>query len=85
MVLDLSTFDQDPHLSHVELVQVRQHPTEGDYRYIRDPVIYSQSSTELRLHAPRLGEHSVELLGELGYSEETISNMVADGVVTSPT
>ena len=84
-VLDLSAFDQDPHLSQVELVQVRQHPTEGDYRYIRDAVIYSQSSTELRLHAPRLGEHSVELLSELGYSEEAISNMVADGVVTSPT
>ncbi len=81
-VMELSDFADDPHLAEVELVQIAHHPSEGDYRYIRDPVIYSDSPTELRRHAPRLGEHSAELLGELGYDTEKISALVADGVVT---
>ena len=81
-VMDLSEFAADPHLAEVELVQIAHHPTEGDYRYVRDPVIYSESTTELRLHAPRLGQHSVELLRELGYNGETISALVTEGVVT---
>ena len=80
-VLDLANLDKDRHLSEVELVRIATHPSEGKYKYVRDPVIYSESSTELRLHAPRLGEHSAELLNELGYSEETISDLIADGVV----
>ena len=81
-VMDLSEFADDPHLAEVKLVQIAHHPTEGDYRYVRDPVIYSESTTELRLHAPRLGQHSAELLRELGYDSETISALVTEGVVT---
>ena len=82
-VIDLSTFSEDPHLSHVELVQVLEHPTEGEYRDVRDPVLYSENSTGLRRHAPRLGEHSVELLKELGYSDDAISALITEGVVTA--
>jgi crotonobetainyl-CoA:carnitine CoA-transferase CaiB-like acyl-CoA transferase len=80
--MDLSEFATDPHLAEVELVQIAHHPTEGDYRYVRDPVIYSESTTELRRHAPRLGEHSAELLEELGYNDDKISALVVEGVVT---
>ena len=82
-VLDLAKLDEDPHLSQVDLVQIIDHPTEGKYRYVRDPVRYSESSTGLHRHAPRLGEHSTELLAELGYDRETITEMVREGVVTS--
>ena len=82
-VLDLAKLEEDPHLSQVDLVQIIDHPTEGKYRYVRDPVRYSESSTGLHRHAPRLGEHSTELLAELGYDRETITEMVREGVVTS--
>jgi len=82
-VLDLAKLDEDPHLSQVDLVQIIDHPTEGKYRYVRDPVKYSASSTGLHRHAPRLGEHSMELLTELGYNDQKIAEMVREGVVTS--
>ena len=81
-VLDLAKFHEDPHLSEVGLVEVMNHPTEGDYRYVKDPVIYSETSTGLHRHAPRLGQHSIELLRELGYDEAKISKMVSEGIVT---
>ncbi len=82
-VLDLANLEEDPHLSQVDLVHITDHPTEGRYKYVRDPVRYSESSTGLHRHAPRLGEHSIELLLELGYDEEQISEMVSDGTVTA--
>ena len=37
-----------------------------------------------RLPAPRLGEHSLEVLAELGYPADEVATLVADGVVGSP-
>ena len=82
-VLDLANLEDDPHLSQVDLVHLTDHPTEGKYRYVRDPVRYSESGTGLHRHAPRLGEHSIELLLELGYNDDQISEMVSNGIVTS--
>ena len=82
-VLDLANLEDDPHLSQVDLVHVTDHPTEGKYRYVRDPVRYSESATGLHRHAPRLGEHSIELLLELGYNDDQISEMLTNGIVTS--
>ena len=55
-VIDLSTFSEDPHLSHVELVQVLEHPTEGSYRYVRDPVLYLRTQRDCA--ATRRGSES---------------------------
>ena len=60
-----------------------KHPSEGMYKYVRDPVEYSESPTELRFHAPRLGEHTEELLAELGYDKKDIEELIANGAVVS--
>ncbi len=80
-VLDLAELDNDPHLAAVGLVQVMDHPSEGTYRYVHDAVNYSATPTGLHHHAPRLGEHSAELLGELGYSQAETTELVKAGVV----
>ncbi len=81
-VMDLADVDADPHLAAVDLISTRDHPTEGSYRYVRDPITYSASSTELRHHAPRLGEHAGAILGELGYSASEIDELAARSVIT---
>ncbi len=80
-VLDLAELDNDPHLAAVGLVQMKNHPSEGTYRYVHDAVSYSATPTGLHHHAPRLGEHSAELLAELGYSQAETTELVKAGVV----
>jgi crotonobetainyl-CoA:carnitine CoA-transferase CaiB-like acyl-CoA transferase len=56
----------DPHLQAVGLFRERQHPTEGAYLEVRQPVRFGGCSLPEPRHAPNLGEHSDELLRELG-------------------
>lgn len=56
----------DPHLQAVGLFQTVEHPTEGLIRTTRFPVRYSRTPATLRRPAPCLGEHTDEVLRELG-------------------
>jgi crotonobetainyl-CoA:carnitine CoA-transferase CaiB-like acyl-CoA transferase len=78
-VLDLNDVEVDPHLAAVGLVEHLEHPTEGAYRNIRDSVRYEATPSALRRHAPRLGQHTEELLAEAGYDREAIDRVVASG------
>ena len=43
------------------------------------PMTFSETPASIRLLAPRLGEHSVEVLREAGFDEDTIQEMMAAG------
>ena len=60
-----------------------QHPTEGQLRMTDPPATFSESPSTLRLAPPRLGEHSVEVLREAGYSDKQIEQLIVDGVTRS--
>jgi crotonobetainyl-CoA:carnitine CoA-transferase CaiB-like acyl-CoA transferase len=57
---------QDPHLQAVGLFRQREHPTEGGYLEVRQPVRFGGCALPELRHPPGLGEHSDELLRELG-------------------
>jgi crotonobetainyl-CoA:carnitine CoA-transferase CaiB-like acyl-CoA transferase len=44
------------------------HPYEGKLRQLRPPVRMSETPTLISRHAPKLGEHTTEILHELGMS-----------------
>ena len=56
----------DPHLQAVGLFQQRQHPTEGAYLAVRQPVRFGGCQLPEPADAPNLGEHGDALLAELG-------------------
>lgn len=62
------------------------HPTEGRIRTLPIPVDYGRTPRAPDRPAPRLGQHSVEILcDEAGLEEDLVAELVRDGVVmTAP-
>ena len=69
----------DPHLAAIGYFTSREHPTEGRIRTMAVPSEWSESQPAFRRHAPRLGEHTREVLREAGLSDDSISALVRSG------
>ncbi|MGP1676278.1 MAG: CaiB/BaiF CoA transferase family protein, partial [Burkholderiales bacterium] len=82
-VRDLDDLAEDPHIKAVGLFGSADHPSEGRYRTVRSPVTFSGAPFQIRRHAPQLGEHSTEVLGEAGYTTAEIEAMIRDGVTSA--
>ena len=77
-VLDLEHIADDPHFKAVDLLHDDEHPTEGPYRYTRDPIRFASQGDDhetVRLHAPGLGEHTAQVMAELGWTDEQIATL----------
>ncbi|MDP3545799.1 MAG: CoA transferase [Phreatobacter sp.] len=80
-VHDFETIMEDPHLKAVNFMPVVDHPSEGAIRKIQPAGTWSATQPEPHRPAPRLGEHTVELLREAGLSEADIDGLIAAGAV----
>ena len=69
----------DPHLAATGFFGSVEHPTEGRLRSMAVPSEWSASPPQYRRHAPRLGEHTREVLGEAGLSAAQIDALIASG------
>jgi crotonobetainyl-CoA:carnitine CoA-transferase CaiB-like acyl-CoA transferase len=69
----------DPHLAAIGYFQEVEHPSEGRLRATRVPSEWSRSQPDYRRHAPRLGEHTREVLREAGYGDEKIQDLIRSG------
>lgn len=78
---DLAT---DPHLVETGFWKTVDHPSEGRLRTTGFPVHFEGTPVDVtRRHAPRLGEHTRELLHELGYTPERIEAMIEAGAAVA--
>ena len=74
----------DPHLAESGFFVMTEHPTEGRLRLMATPGAWSQTQPGALRPAPRLGEHSIEILREAGYANAEIKAMIASGITRVP-
>jgi crotonobetainyl-CoA:carnitine CoA-transferase CaiB-like acyl-CoA transferase len=72
----------DPQVLHRAMLQEIPHPGlhSGKVRLAGFPLKLSESTPEARRHPPRLGEHTREILSELGYPASTVETLLSQNV-----
>jgi len=80
-VLTVDRAFQLPHIRERKFLQEIDHPTAGKIKVIRNPLVIDGDRPQVKRHPPLLGEHTEEVLQELGFSREEIEEFRRSGIV----
>jgi len=58
-----------------------EHPAVGVFKMLGNPIHFSETPPEYNRYPPMLGEHTAEILGELGYTAEAVEGFREGGIV----
>ncbi len=80
-IQDLKMVFEDPQVRHQKMVTEIEHPGHGKVKMTGFPVKMQNNPCRIKLPAPKLGEHTEEVLAELGMEESEIKKLGAKGVI----
>ena len=80
-VLSITEMHADPQALAREMIVLTDHPVAGQVKTIGHPVKFSETPGGVKRPAPLMGQHTAEVLREIGYSESEIVAMAAAGVI----
>jgi crotonobetainyl-CoA:carnitine CoA-transferase CaiB-like acyl-CoA transferase len=63
------------------MIVEQEHPTAGTIRSVGNPVLFSDTPVRYWRPAPRLGQHTDEVLSWLGYEENEIARLREEGAI----
>ena len=71
----------DPQIRHNRMIVSTRHPVLGTVDVTGVPIRFYGTPCEVRRHAPMQGEHSREVLAELGYDDAQVTALIEQGIV----
>jgi crotonobetainyl-CoA:carnitine CoA-transferase CaiB-like acyl-CoA transferase len=74
---DYAALTEDAQVAHLKMIRTVEQPGVGEMRTLAPPWQFSDTPAEIRLPAPRLGEHGPAILAELGFAPDAIARMLA--------
>jgi len=78
----LADLPSDPQIIANEYLTDFEHPALGTVKALNFPTKLSRTPARIYSAAPQFGEHTVTILSqELGYSEEKIADLLAQGAI----
>jgi crotonobetainyl-CoA:carnitine CoA-transferase CaiB-like acyl-CoA transferase len=80
-VLSILDMQRDPQALARGMIIEAEHSRLGPVKTLGLPIRFSSTPGGVRRGAPRLGEHSREVLAELGYDTRAIERLLEDGAV----
>jgi formyl-CoA transferase len=79
-ILSMKEIAEEPSLRETGTVVEVDHPKRGKYLSVGNPIKMSDSPTEVT-RSPLLGEHTDEVLAEIGYGKDAIAALRAEKVI----
>jgi crotonobetainyl-CoA:carnitine CoA-transferase CaiB-like acyl-CoA transferase len=80
-VLGPEELEGNPHTADRHLVVTSDHPGSDGVKWVAPPVAVPGERFTVRYPAPQLGEHTGDVLGDLGYDAGRVAELAAEGVV----
>ena len=71
----------DPQVIHSNIAESVEHPTLGKIKLVGQAIKLSRTPSKLKKAAPQKGEHTKEVLIELGYSEDDIKSFKMENII----
>jgi crotonobetainyl-CoA:carnitine CoA-transferase CaiB-like acyl-CoA transferase len=77
----VAELEQNPQVQLRELIEQWDYPGKGQVKIVKTPIMIDGHLPKTKTKAPQLGEHTTEILADLGYTERQIEELLSRGIV----